>query len=257
MMRRFLLAILVLGVVSYCGCSGPVQKTVTQICTIDALLAGGYDGYITIGQLTRYGDFGIGTFDKLDGEMIVYEGRVYEVRADGKVYRPSDNIKTPFATICKFRPDKKITIVKEVNYQSLAAMADEAAGNENLFRAVKAEGVFKRIKARSVAAQKKPYLPLVEVTKNQSVFELENIKGILVGFKCPAYVKGINMPGYHFHFISEDCKHAGHVLDFEMDSGVCEIDICNRLELILPDDESFRAIDLSGDKSKELEKAER
>ena len=85
-----------LGVCLLClGCSTAVPNTVTQTSTIDALLAGVYDGNLSCRELVHYGDMGIGTFDHLEGEMIIVNGAVYQVKADGKVYTPDMGIKTP------------------------------------------------------------------------------------------------------------------------------------------------------------------
>jgi len=114
------------------------------------------------------------------------------------------------------------------------------------------------MKTRSVPAQAKPYPPLTEVTKNQPIFDLENVTGTLVGFRAHEYVKGIGVPGYHWHFISDDLTSGGHVLEFSFDNGIVEIDVCNRFLLILPEDEGdFSRIDLSQDRSEELDEAER
>ena len=48
-----------------------------------ALLDGIYDGEMTIGELLGKGNFGIGTFDALDGEMIILDGVCYQLRGDG------------------------------------------------------------------------------------------------------------------------------------------------------------------------------
>lgn len=40
-----------------------------EITGLSALLQGDYDGEITYGELKKYGDFGLGTFNSLDGEM--------------------------------------------------------------------------------------------------------------------------------------------------------------------------------------------
>ena len=113
-------------------------------------------------------------------------------------------------------------------------------------------------KGRSVPAQKKPYPPLTEVTKDQPVFHLKDIAGTIVGFRSPAYVKGIGVPGYHLHFISDSFSSGGHILDFSLKQGTLGIDICNRFLMVLPEGENdFSRIDLSIDRSKDLDKAER
>jgi acetolactate decarboxylase len=126
----------------------------------------------------------------------------------------------------------------------------------NIFYAVKLEGTFKMVKTRSVPRQSKPYKPLIEVAKKQPVFTFENVKGVMVGFRCPIFVKGINVPGYHLHFLTDDRKGGGHVLDFKTDD--IELKICRVLNfrMLLPDNEAFFKTNLSIDREKELKKVE-
>jgi acetolactate decarboxylase len=258
MLKKYLIGIAI-GIYLFCfGCSAPINNRITQTSTIDALLAGLYDGNISCRELLRYGDLGIGTFDRLEGEMIMMNGKIYQVKADGNVYTPDLNIKTPFASVCKFSADVTIPLSDGLDYDALEKLIDQSIPNQNLFYAIRIEGKFARMKTRSVPAQRKPYLPLAEVTKNQPEFSMENVSGTIVGFRCPPYVKGINVPGYHLHFISSDFKQGGHVLRFEITSGACDIDLVNQFLLILPEDqEAFKKMDLSKDRSKELEQVEK
>ena len=56
------------------GCSTAPQNVVYQESTVDALLSGVYDGELPLEQLRKHGHFGIGTFDRLDGEMVLLDG---------------------------------------------------------------------------------------------------------------------------------------------------------------------------------------
>ena len=82
----------------------------TQTSTIDALLAGVYDGEMSCRELLTHGDFGIGIFDHLDGEMVVLNGTVYQVKIDGRVYQPAKELKTPFASVCFLSQSKKLSL---------------------------------------------------------------------------------------------------------------------------------------------------
>jgi acetolactate decarboxylase len=257
-MNKKLLFLFIITLACCAGCSTAVSDKITQTSTIDALLSGAYDGNMSCRQLLEHGDFGVGTFDRLDGEMMVLGGKIYQIKSDGKIYTPAMDIKTPFATICNFQPDMKFPIRTAADYKAAVAIIDSNVPNQNLFLAVKISGMFKRMKVRSVPAQQKPYPLLVTVAKTQPVFESNNVSGTIIGFRFPPYVKGINMTGYHFHFISDDRRQGGHILDFELTSGTCEIDICNQFLLILPSDKNWlEGIDLSRDKTDELKKAEK
>jgi len=159
---------------------------------------------------------GIGTFEGLDGEMVGFDGNFFQIRADGIAYPVSDSIKTPFAAVTFFEVNYRDTVPAASDYDQTQKSLDNTLPTENIFYAIKIEGTFGHMKTRSVPGQQKPYPPLVEVTKNQPVFEFANIDGTLVGFRCPTYVDGINVPGYHLHFLTKGNNTGGHVLEFEV-----------------------------------------
>jgi len=231
------------------------ENTVTQISTIDALLAGGYDGSEQIGKLKSYGDFGIGTFDRLEGEMIILDGQVYQAKDNGRIYK-AERGTTPFASVSLFRPDISMKLGSPVDYRAFEMFADSLIRDDNLFYAIKAEGKFKAMTVRSVPAQSKPYRPLAEVVKTQSVFEYKDIEGTIVGYRLPAYVKGINVAGYHLHFIDSSKTYGGHILAFEMTDGTVSIDKQNRFRMILPE-RGLEELDLAKDRSDELHRVEK
>ncbi len=235
----------------------PSTNTVTQISTIDALLAGVYDGQMSCGRLMEYGDLGIGTFDHLDGEMILLDGEMYQVKSDGRVYKPRKALSTPFAAVARFSKDAVVELENPMDYEGLKTLLDKHFPNENLFYAFKITGRFKSVHTRSVPAQRKPYPPLAEVTAHQPEFRETDIEGAIVGFRCPPFVKGINVPGYHLHFLSRSGTFGGHLLAFEMEKGRCSVDICSNLLLILPEKgEALGSVDLTKDRSQELKRVE-
>jgi len=256
-MRRYVAGIFFVFLV-FLSVGASAQDTVMQVSTIDALVAGVYDGTMSCGRLLQYGDFGIGTFDRLEGEMVVLDGTVYQAKVDGKVYTPDGKTTTPFAAVCRFGADCTFDVRKGMDFKALEEAIDASISNKNLFYAIKVQGTFSYMKTRSVPAQDKPYPPLAEITKHQSIFEKRNIPGTIVGFRCPVYVKGINVPGYHLHFISDDRTWGGHILALETGTGTCAIDRCNELLMVLPEEgEEFKAVDLSKDRSTELHQVEK
>jgi acetolactate decarboxylase len=240
-----------------CG-PAPQRETLTQISTIDAILNGVYDGVMTIGDLKQYGDFGIGTFEALDGEMVELDGKFYQIKADGKVYDVDAKVMTPFASVTFFDTDSQIELPAGTTFAQCQELINNALPTKNIFYAIKITGVFSYMKTRSVPAQQKPYPPLVEVTKNQPVFEFKEVAGTIVGFYCPSYVDGVNVPGYHLHFINTGEFAGGHVLDFIVKSGDVSIDDTPEFKMILPGpDSDFYKLDLSPKLSGDLEKAEK
>lgn len=239
------------------GDAGPAG--IVQVATIDSLLAGVYDGETSLEELGRYGDFGIGTFQSLDGEMVLLDGIFYQVKGDGRVYRPDPGTTVPFASVFPF---PETAIAEELDtpsdFESICRTIDQWAPNRNVPIAVRIHGRFTKVRTRSVPAQEKPYKPLVEVTKNQPEFEFGPVEGDVVGFRLPPYVRGINVPGYHLHFLSRDRKQGGHLLRLEMEKGTLRIAPSHRFQVILPRQVAdFSKVDLSEDRSEELEKVEK
>jgi acetolactate decarboxylase len=228
-----------------------------QYSTIDALLAGVYDGQLTNGALKKQGNLGLGTFNALDGEMVVLDGRVYQVRADGKVIQAPDRGKTPFAAVTTFTPKIFTPIKKAANLTELTKLIDEALPTKNIFYALKIEGRFSRVKARSVPRQTRPYPPLVKVVEKQAVFNFKDVEGTILGFRCPVYVKGVNVPGYHLHFLTKDRTRGGHVLDCAVENLTVQVDPIHQFTLVLPQDQEFYRLNLEKDKSKDLKKVEK
>lgn len=228
-----------------------------QYSTINALLAGLYDGQLTMKDLKSKGSLGLGTFNHLDGEMVVLDGQVYQVKADGKVAVAADPVKTPFAVVTFFTPKQFILVKKAGSIKELGELLDAALATRNLFYAVKIEGRFQKVTARSVPRQTRPYPPLVKAAEHEAVFPFDNVVGTIVGLRCPGYVQGINVPGYHFHFLTRDRKAGGHVLDCAVENVTVQVDPSHRLELVLPEDREFYWLDLDRATTQELEKVEK
>jgi acetolactate decarboxylase len=240
------------------GCAAPADREVlVQTSTINALLEGLYDGETTLAWLGRRGDFGIGTFDALDGEMVLAGGVFYQVRADGKVYRPGPQTTTPFAAVTFFDADLTLTLDGPANLDDLEALIDRHAPAVNVPLAVRITGTWRRVRTRSVPRQTPPYPPLAEVAKTQPTFDFADVRGEVVGFRLPAYLAGLNVPGYHLHFLTEDRTGGGHVLELEASAVRIELDATPALFVDLPRGRAFGAADISRDRSRELHQVEK
>ncbi|RQW85732.1 MAG: acetolactate decarboxylase [Geobacter sp.] len=241
------------------GCSHCNRKddSIYQASTIDALLVGTYDGSTSFADLKRNGDFGIGTFDALDGEMIALDGTFYQAKADGTVLPVADSARTPFAVVKFFAPETTLPLAAAPDLNNLMRQLDALLPSANYFYALKIEGTFPAIKVRSVPAQQKPYPGLAEAASRQTVFQFQALSGTIVGFRTPGFAKGINLPGYHFHFISADRKIGGHLLDCRIDNALLSLDKVSELHLALPENAEFSRGDLGQDHGRDLEKAER
>ena len=248
-------ALIALLMVALTGCAPP-SDVVYQYSTINALLEGVYDGEMTCGRLLKNGDFGLGTFNALDGEMVVIDRAVYKIRSDGKAYRMSGSEATPFAVVTAFEPNMIFNIEHDGG-PTLEELLEFKVPESNLIQAIRIDGHFKYVKVRSVPKQKRPYRRLARTVEDQSVFELKDVRGTLVGFLIPDHFANVNMPGYHFHFITEDRSRGGHVLKCRTGHVQMQIDEVSELHLVLPENGDFLRARLAGDRSAELEKAEK
>ncbi len=183
-----------------------------QASTIGALLEGAYDGDLRFDELAEHGDLGLGTLNGLDGEMVALDGRFYRADVDGAVAEVDGTERTPFAVVTRFQPAIDDEIEGPLEHEALLVRLDELISTGAASCAIRIDGRFESVRARSVPRQSPPYRPLTEVVAKQHVFELADIAGTMLGFRFPAYVEGIEVSGYHLHFISEDRARGGHVL---------------------------------------------
>lgn len=245
---------------SACTPSGPVAAPdpdrITQVSVINALMLGRYDGVMPIPELLRHGDFGVGTLDHLDGELVVLEGRAYQVRGDGVVTEVGPGRSTPFAVVTPFDADGDFPCPEVAGLEDLDARLDEALPQKNSFVAIRVDGRFASLTLRSVHRQEPPYRPLAEVAEGQSVWTHSELSGTLVGIRCPAWVGGLNVPGYHWHFLSDDRKVGGHVLDCRVREGRVRHDVCRSWEVKLDASAEIDRADLGKDQSGDLRRVE-
>ena len=235
------------------------RDTICQISLLQGLLQGDYVGSISIGELKTHGDIGIGTFDGLDGELIMLDGVVYQAKGDGTVETPDDSMTIPFSNVTFFDPDEQIEVTDIDSFQTLTDILNDKVEQlgENRFYMVRIDAEFSVINVRSEYGQEEPYEPLVDVLEHdQTFFDYENVEGTVVALYCPVYMAELNNAGWHMHFISSDRTMGGHVLDMSFDQGTVSIDYTDNFEMLLPDSEYFTGTDFSVDRSEDVRRAE-
>ena len=228
----------------------------TQVSLFSVLLSGRYGGVITIAELKKLGSMSIATMDRLDGEMQMFDGVVYQACADGHVYLPGDDATIPFGTVAEFHPEREIRLADIPSYELFEARVNELCPQENIPLAVHFTGKFRRMKVRTVGRQEQDGLGLADAAKNEAVFDLPCCSGDLVGFRLPGYVKGVNAPGWHLHFVDSARQHGGHVVNFSLLEGNLRYCHADDFQIRLPDPEVLSGLDLARDWSKELKRAE-
>lgn len=230
-----------------------------QVSLMQAFMHGEYDGVITVGDFKKHGDIGLGTFEGVNGEMIVLDGVVYQAAADGSINVMPDNETIPFATITKFDEDAKITNVTAKNFDDLTGQLNktiEKYGTNNMY-VIKIKGDFSNITVRSVVKQEKPYKEFTDVAAvDQKVFNCTDQTGTLVAVYFPEYMNELNMHGWHLHFLSDDKTKGGHVLGFNNLKGSGQIDEIHEFNMILPTDDSFANMNFTEDMSKKISSVE-
>ena len=78
-----------------------------QTSTVQALLAGAYDGDVTLAEILEHGDLGLGTLNGLDGELIVLDGQAWKAQLDCTLVRPALSSKSPYAVVVPFSPSDR------------------------------------------------------------------------------------------------------------------------------------------------------
>ena len=255
--RSVLLAVLLVLSLDCAAALAAEQKVLFQTSTLQALMNGVYDGDYSFGELQKHGNFGLGTFEALDGEMVAVDGQFYQVKTDGRAYPVGPAQKTPYGEVTFFRTDQTLNPAEISDLKQLEQYLTERLPSPNFPYAIKITGKFSYIKARSVPRQVKPYPPLLEAVKRQVVFEFRETEGVLVGFYLPKYLAGVSLAGYHFHFLTADRRAGGHLLDCRIKQARVELSRVDDFQLRLPGTAEFSRTDLSGDKQREIEKVER
>ncbi|MGO2082174.1 acetolactate decarboxylase [Vagococcus sp.] len=217
------------------------MKKLYQHGTLGALMAGLMHGTTQIKEILKQGDLGIGTLHGLDGEVIVLNGEAYQGRSDGALLKLTGEEWTPYAAVTSFKADETFYISHLSSDYQVKEKIIQTAQSENIFLAIKMTGIFKNMHFRIMPKQQAPYRRLVEVSKEQPEFFNQEIEGTIVGFYTPTIFQGVSAAGFHWHFISSDKKQGGHILDFELSHGSCDISYIDELIQNLPlNDPDFR-----------------
>jgi len=230
-----------------------------QVALLQSLMLGEFDGSISVTELKKHGDFGLGTFDKVNGEMIVLDGHVYQALSDGTVREAQDDYTIPFASVAFFENAKNIELPAIGCAAELKSVLDAVISKNcaNYFYLVKIPVRNARVSVRSVQKQKKPYRPLDRVINtDQAVFNYGSITGTVIGVYCPDYMSQLNAAGWHFHFLSEDKKSGGHLLEIALGKSTAMIAQVDSFEMDLPDSVSFKGLRLKTDLEKAIKQVE-
>lgn len=234
---------------------GLQKHSLFQVSTSNALVQGVFAGAITVAELARHGDMGLGTFVGLDGELVMIDGDCFRATAGGVVTQPNDDMEVPFALVTTFDPDRVFEVDRVSGMSSLQRQLDRLRPSQNIFAAVRIDGVFDELMLRAACPAREGE-GLLAATQHQSEFRQVGMEGSLVGFWAPDYTRAISVPGYHLHFISSDRSVGGHVLEMSGGPMSVKIQLESDVHLAIPETEEFLTADLGGDHRESLEVAE-
>lgn len=233
---------LLLCLVGISACS--TQQRIWQTGPVISLLNGVYDGTAPVSEIRRHGNLGVGLWDKANGEGLVVDGIFYQVTADGIAHVKNDADIMPWAMVTDFKAERMIELPPGISMQTIADYIDKQLPTINTFYALRIEGEFSYVQARSEATQKKPYKPFAEVEKHEVKFDFKDVTGVMVGFRSPPYVTNVSVPGYHLHFLNRQRSSGGHVLQFTVKNAVLYLNKVDRFQMNIPDSPGFNRADL-------------
>ena len=226
-----------------------------QLSTTAALVQGVLQGALSSVLLRTNGDFGVGTFEHLDGEMVVLDGHLYQMGADGDIRHREDDFMVPFAQVCRFTSPQICSLRNVHDFAGLKAACDQCRASENHFYAFRIDAHFATLHARSVRPAADG-ATLAQAGSSEAMFSWTDVRGSLVGFWSPAFTGTFSVPGYHFHFLSEDRSRGGHVLECSFAHAASYVQVLTEFEVVLPTSGPFLTADLSGDPTEVLRKVE-
>lgn len=223
------------------------SHTIYQHGTLGVLMTGALEGTISLSEMLQYGNYGIGTLEGGDGEVVIKEGTAYHVSAtDEKVRVLTGEARLPYANMVQFHADTSFKSQYD-NEKVLYKKIRQTMQSENLFSVIKITGHFKHMHGRVMPKQDPPYKKLIESARQQPEYHHDDVEGTIVAFYTPDFYHGIGSAGFHSHFLSQDCTFLVHVLNFETINVHVEVQNCTEFHQILPTTPSFLEKDIDFD----------
>lgn len=215
--------------------TGVKSPQMYQASAFDIVESGNYSEVITVDEMKTYGDFGVGGFEDMDGELSQVDGNIYQIWHNGTVTKPSGDTGICFANTVHFNPEITREQNESLRNEALYDLLNESFPDDNLIYAYRIDGTFPDITVRSIPSQEEPYPPLSDVIADQATFHLQNVSGTASGFWYPRWMQGVNYAGFHTHFITDSRDAGGHVLDLTTGNVTISIQPIYTFTVILPE----------------------
>lgn len=217
-----------------------------------AFMSGYYEGEFLLSEVLSRGDFGLGTFNNLDGEMIVLDGQIYRAKTDGTSEKVTDLSEgTPSAIVTVFKTEQQIKF-QNVSTDGLKKWIAENLNTEKKMYALKLSGIFTKVTARSQQkVTSRPFPPIEAIVDKMVYHELDEVSGTLVGFQLPPYLGLINYPGLHFHFVGDSRNpllYGGCAPQYELREGTLHIMEITSFSVDIPKDETYETMEIIPEK---------
>lgn len=211
-----------------------------------AFMKGLYQGITTIKEARKHGNFGVGQFAALDGELIVTGGLFYRATSDGKVRLADDADELCFAQLCFYNPEQEPrTVPANSTLATFESFLQSVYPFDNAFCAFRITGTFAEVVPTSPPKLQEPYPPFAQAKTLRKSFPQSNSQGTMVGYYSPPFAAGVGVPGFHFHFISRDCQSGGHVEEFTLADGSVNAERVFKCTLALPRTHAYQTCVLS------------
>ena len=237
-----------------------MDERMFQVSTLQSLALGYTRAVMTVGELMQHGETGLGTFEDVNGEMIVIDGKCYRAMDDGRVTEAGDERGVPFASVAYMDNCREFELSGDYTMESLKAELNNRIEEDfglNSMHVIQIHGTFEKIYARSELPYRAHHVTLKDMLDiTQTSFEFSNIMGSLVGVYYPDYMDGINAAGWHLHFVNDERNKGGHVYEIKMTSGKVRLAKKTRIDIQLPKDPGFDTYSLKSASKDEIKKVE-
>jgi acetolactate decarboxylase len=221
------------------------DSTYFQVSTGNALIAGLYQGAVNFKTLRQHGDFGLGSVEGMDGELIAIDGQFYRIDPQGKMNVIPNEQKTGYAIVTHFKPVSHFHVHGIKNFSQLVSTLNQHLPSRNIPYAIMIKGHYDSLRLRAVRGAKPPYPPFSKLVKKQAIFNFKNKNGNGVGFFTPPFLSKVNVPGYHIHFITSDRKTGGHILNCKISDADIYLMPMHHLTIAFPRTAAFSNANLN------------
>ncbi|MBT0726418.1 acetolactate decarboxylase [Rosenbergiella australiborealis] len=218
------------------------MSKITQYSTIGALMSGHLSGDFATGTPHNKQLFGLGCSCGISGELTVSQGQFWEATAGEPLHHFTDK-HLPFLQVTEFVAEHSFS-AKNVTDNNIDKLLSEQLPIANIFLAVNVKSCFDEVVIRRPQRDEKHSRTAKEMSEVQHVDKLSSVSGQLIGFWTPELFGRISVPGFHFHFLSDDEQHSGHVLSFSAAEATVDYQEKETIEIHNATSEKFKSLDI-------------